>query len=103
MRLERDPGAGSGVIDFVRLEAGFVFERRAACDVVAQVDVRELNFLSLGDEGENVKGAEGTEAVIGIVEEIDSGKAGRKSINVADSHQILLEVVAPLFGGKRIV
>jgi hypothetical protein len=56
--LKGDPGATEGVEDFVRLEAGLVFERGAAGNVVAEIDVGKLGFLGLGDERKDVEGTE---------------------------------------------
>src|SRR5262249_13177155 len=67
---ERPPGAVVAA-DLVGGEAGLVLHRRAALDVVAEVDVGQPAPPGLVDQAQHVPRPQPAAALLGVVEEVD--------------------------------
>src|SRR5437870_220243 len=97
------PPAAVRVANLIRRKVRLVLHRRAAFDIIAQIDIGDLKFRGTIDDIEDIPGPQGTIALVGIVEEVNGRQSAGKKIDVADADQSVAQIIAPLLSKKRIL
>src|SRR2546425_1046737 len=70
-----------GVANLVRSEVGFILQRRASFDIVAQVDVRDPAQRSRFNDAQNIPVAQGTVTLGGLIKAINRRQSARQIID----------------------
>src|SRR5262245_8070716 len=91
-----------GAEQLIRSETRLVLHRPAARDIVAEIDMLQAAPGGVLNQAQDVVGAQGAVAVLRVVEEIDRRETTGQIIGVANTDQLVAEVVAPLPYGKGI-